>query len=99
MTAGRPGSTTRWRKLRRYVAARDGLVCRRPMCPCGGIELTLQPNQPNTMTCGHIVAVDDGGTDHPENLRAECARGNYADGAARTNRKQRRQRLNTSREW
>ena len=97
MTRG--GSTTRWRKLRRFIAARDGMVCRRPGCPCGGQPLTWEPRQPNTLTAGHIVAVDDGGTDDPENLRAECARENYADGARIVNRKRARSRLNTSREW
>jgi len=95
----RGGSTTRWRKLRRWVAARDGMVCRRPLCPCGGVALTWEPGQPNTVTLGHIVADTDGGSSHPENLRAECARENYADGARITNRKRARSRLNTSREW
>lgn len=95
----RGGSTTRWRKLRLYVAARDGLVCRRPACPCGNADLTMEPRKPNSLTLGHIVADVDGGTEHPENLRAECARYNYAEGAAMTNRSRGRSRLNTSREW
>lgn len=97
MTRG--GSTTSWRKLRRFIGARDGMMCRRPACPCGGARLTWERNMPNTMTAGHIVAVIDGGTDHPENLRAECARFNYAEGAQLTNARRARSRLNTSREW
>lgn len=97
MTRG--GSTTAWRRLRLYVAARDGMTCRRPGCVCGNDQLTMERGKPNSMTCGHIVAYDDGGTDHPDNLRAECARGNYADGAAIANGKRARSRLNTSRDW
>ena len=85
--------------MRRYVAARDGMICRRPLCPCGGAELTWAPDRPNTLTLGHIVAVVDGGTDHPENLRAECARENYADGARIGNARRARLALNTSRDW
>ena len=96
----RNGSTTEWRKLRRYVAARDGMVCRRPLCECGGVQLTWTRYQPNSFTLGHIVAHEDGGSDrNPENLRAECARGNYGDGARRTNRRRSRAALSTSREW
>lgn len=95
----RGGSTTAWRKLRRLVGVRDGMRCRRPLCPCGGVELTWERNRPNTLTAGHIVAVVDGGTDSPDNLRAECARENYAEGARITNTRRRRSRLNTSREW
>lgn len=98
-TPGRPGSTTAWRKLRRYVAARDGMVCRRPLCPCGGGPLTWAPRQPNTVTLGHVVAYVDGGSDHPENLRAECSQGSHREGADRTNRRKARSRLNTSRGW
>lgn len=95
----RGGSTTSWRKLRQLVAVRDGLVCRRPLCECGGAELTWERNKPNSYTLGHIVAHEDGGSEHPDNLRPECARGNYGDGAARTNRKRGRSRLSTSRAW
>jgi hypothetical protein len=59
----------------------------------------MAPGLPNSMTLGHIIPDTDGGTEHPENLRAECARHNYAEGAAITNRKRGRSRLNTSREW
>lgn len=91
----RGGSTRQWRKLRLYVAARDGLVCRRPLCECGGAELTLERRQPNSFTLGHIVPVIHGGTDHPENLRPECARENYREGSELS----RTPALNTSREW
>lgn len=85
--------------MRLIVADRDRWLCRRPGCECGGDELTPEPGKPNTMTCGHVVAVVDGGTDHPDNLRAECARGNYAEGANITNTLRRRSSLNTSRDW
>lgn len=88
------------RRLRSLVAARDAWTCKRPRCRCGGARLTSEPRQPLTLTVGHVVAVEDGGalTD-PANLRAECAGGNYADGADRTNRKRMRATLSTSRDW
>lgn len=86
-------------QLRLYVGGRDGMRCQRPGCRCGGCELTWTPLLPNTLTAGHVVAVEDGGTHHPDNLRAECAAGNYGDGADRTNRKRRSRSRNTSRAW
>lgn len=69
----RRGSTRAWRKLRAYVLARDGHTCQRPRpsgAPCG---------QPAT-DAGHILADALGGTNHPDNLRAECEQCNSIDG-------------------
>lgn len=67
------GSTRAARKLRAAVLERDGWTCRRPVP--GGI--CGAPAH----TCGHIIARVHGGTDTLANLRAECARHNYGDGA------------------
>lgn len=93
------GSSTAWRKLRAYIAERDSMRCQRPGCECGGAALVWARGLPNSLTCGHIVALVDGGTDHPDNLRAECARGNYADGARMRNASSPRAAINTSRAW
>ena len=52
------GSTRAWRKLRLVILERDGYRCR-----CG---------KPAT-DVDHILPVIQGGTDHPDNLRAGCA--------------------------
>lgn len=66
------GSTRAWRKLRAFVLARDGYLCQRPdPHDCQGVATDA----------GHIVARMNGGRDTPENLRAECARGNRSEGA------------------
>lgn len=70
------GSTRAWRKLRAYVLARDDYRCQRPEAhDCQGYATDA----------GHIVARSAGGRDTPENLRAECARGNRAEGARMRN--------------
>ena len=63
----RNGSTRAWRKVRAFVLDRDGHRCRRPLPPDG--RLCGKP----ATHAGHIVADVLGGTDHPDNLRAECA--------------------------
>jgi hypothetical protein len=101
-TRQRPGSSTAWRKLRAFVGARDGMRCQRPGCECGGAELTLATRQPTTLTLGHIRPwVETGHTSFdPADYRAECARGNYADGARIGNaRRAARRGLNPSRQW
>lgn len=58
----RPGSTTRWRKLRLLVLARDGYACMVRGPGCVGVA----------SVAGHIVPWIDGGPDDLDNLRAEC---------------------------
>lgn len=67
------GSTRAGRALRRVVLDRDGWRCQRPVP--GGICGAY------AHTAGHIIARVHGGPDTLDNLRAECARHNYADGA------------------
>lgn len=73
------GSTTAWRKLRRYVLDRDGWACKVPGCDRAAT------------TVGHLDARVDGGPllADPDRLRAECGPHNYAGGAAITNAKRR----------
>lgn len=56
------GSTTAWKKVRRLVLERDGYRCqiRGPRC----LTIATQAD--------HIVLKSQGGTDHPDNLRASC---------------------------
>jgi len=82
----RGGSTRAWRRVREYVLRRDQHTCRRIKADTG------RPCLAYATTAGHIVAVELGGTDHPDNLRAECTSCNYADGARRTNRNRRNQK-------
>lgn len=71
-----PRTTGRaWRRLRAYVLARDQYQCQR-MNPLTGIRC----GRPAT-DAGHILDVALGGTDHPANLRAECAHCNRSAGA------------------
>jgi 5-methylcytosine-specific restriction endonuclease McrA len=51
------GSTTRWRKLRRYVLARDGYIC----WLCG---------KPGADSVDHVIPRARGGTDDLSNLKA-----------------------------
>lgn len=71
----RAGSTRAWRRLRAYVLERDAHRCQRPLQPAG------QPCGAPARDCGHIVALAYGGTDHPDNLRAECTFHNRGEGA------------------
>lgn len=70
----RTGSTRAWRRLRDLVLERDGRACRRPIPPTG------MPCGRPANEAGHIVDKALGGTDTPENLRAECARCNRSAG-------------------
>ena len=68
------GSTTRWRRIRLAVFARDGRVCQVPLADgriCGRAASTI----------GHIVPRMHGGDDRWSNLRAECAYHNYRVGS------------------
>jgi 5-methylcytosine-specific restriction protein A len=58
----RNGSTRAWREIREFVLRRDGYEC----WSCGA----------HATDAGHIMAKVEGGSDHPENLRAECAKCN-----------------------
>lgn len=69
------GSTRQWRATREFVLERDGRICQRPVPPAG-----LICGKPAT-DAGHIVADVLGGTNHPDNLRAECEPHNASDGA------------------
>jgi 5-methylcytosine-specific restriction endonuclease McrA len=59
-------SSRPWYRLRLLVLERDGWTCQR----CGA---------PAT-DCGHLIPAAHGGPDTPDNLQAECARCNRADG-------------------
>jgi len=54
----RNGSTRSWRRLRAQILALDGYSCR----ICGGPASEVD----------HVIALADGGTDHPSNLRSLC---------------------------
>lgn len=57
--------------------------CGRPLDPAA------LRGQPGFVTVGHVLAIEDGGTNDLSNLAPECEKCNYGDGAARTNRKRR----------
>lgn len=67
-------STRAWRRLRAAILDRDGHVCQRPIPPAG------HPCGRPATDAGHIIAAAYGGTDHPDNLRAECEPCNATDG-------------------
>ena len=56
----RTGSTRRYRKLRKYIIARDGGRCHR----CGS-GVSIQAH--------HLIPIGAGGRDEPSNLRATCS--------------------------
>jgi len=58
----RGGSTRAWRELRAKILARDSHTC----AYCGDTATHVD----------HIIPVAAGGTDHPDNLTAACARCN-----------------------
>ena len=58
----RKGSTRQWRGVRAQVLFRDRWTCQQCGAPADHVD--------------HIAPVIDGGTDHPANLRALCARCN-----------------------
>jgi len=62
----RPGSTRSWRTLRTLILERDGHRCQLCARPAEHVD--------------HITPVIRGGTDHPNNLRATCARCNLTRG-------------------
>ena len=61
---------TLWKALRVHVFRRDGYVCQK----CGLHGQVLE--------CDHVVPLDQGGTDHPDNLQALCVGCHYAKTAA-----------------
>lgn len=65
--SGRRGSTRAWRRLRAHVLERDRYQCQRPTPPAGA------PCGRPATEAGHIIDAALGGTDHLDNLRAECA--------------------------
>jgi len=79
----RPGSTTRWRKLRALVLARDAYTCQR--CPSPHPLTTTDPSLPTHATLGHRPgrewATDQATSWNPDDYQAECARSNYSAGA------------------
>lgn len=81
----REGSTTRWRKLRAYVIARDRGICH--LC-----------SQPGANSCDHIIPLARGGTDDLWNLAAAHLGCNSAKGT-RLVGMQPGQQPRTSREW
>lgn len=69
------GSTRAWRRLRRLVLERDRYRCQLPAedgATCGAYATHVD----------HVVPRAAGGSDHPSNLRAACARHNLKRGAA-----------------
>lgn len=59
------------KETRALVLHRDGFTCQ----ICGraaGESDTLHPGRKVQLTMGHIVPQSQGGTDEPDNLRAEC---------------------------
>lgn len=76
-------SGSRWRRNVTIVRA-NASTCWR----CGrDLNPEAIEGDPDFPTVGHLVAVEDGGTDDLDNLAAECAKCNYGDGARRTNAK------------
>jgi HNH endonuclease len=67
----RRGSTSRWRRIREAILIRDRNICRKVVDGhlCGAYADTV----------GHIVRRENGGTDDPANLHAECAACNYGE--------------------
>lgn len=57
------GYGPKWRVLRAFVLARDRYICGW----CGAEAVTVD----------HIVGKAEGGTDHPSNLTAACAKCQY----------------------
>lgn len=79
------GSTSRWRRIRRFILDRDNHRC---MVPLPDGRTCLQP----ATHVDHIVARVLGGTDHPTNLRAACQQCNLRRGTATGHVKVTRQR-------
>ena len=70
--------TKRWRKLARWVVARDGY-----QCSIAGCQSDMR--QPGIATADHIKEPRDGGDFwDPHNLRALCRPHNLAKGIATT---------------
>lgn len=67
----RRGSTSRWRRIREAILIRDRSICRKVVDGhlCGAYADTV----------GHIVRRENGGTDDPANLHAECTACNYGE--------------------
>jgi 5-methylcytosine-specific restriction endonuclease McrA len=86
------GSTRRWRRIRLWVLDRDGWRCQLPPFP-GETGAAPAPGSwahaevRATVCAEHAEHVDHvtpraaGGTDHPDQLRASCARHNLERGA------------------
>ncbi len=83
------GSTTAWRKLRRWVLDRDGWRCQ--VDGCGRYADTV----------GHLDPLAEGHPKlaEPDRLRAECRTHNFAGGAAMTNARRRAERDDQLRGW
>lgn len=63
------GSTSRWRKMRQIILARD------PHC-----QLRLQGCTDRSDTVDHILAKSRGGSDEPSNLQGACQHCNLLKG-------------------
>ena len=82
-STNRPGSTTRWRKLRAYVLERDRYQCQ--ACP-EPHQLTTHDQTLGTHAhCGHKRGHEWAATQatswDPEDYQAECSRSNTSHGA------------------
>lgn len=75
-------------RLRAQLIALYGPVCWR----CGRYIR-------GTVTVGHVVRREHGGSDDLHNLRPECGPCNFRDGAASTNAKRSRRAVKPSRAW
>lgn len=70
------GSTRRWRRVRAYVLARDGYVCR-----------MVEGCQTRADSVDHVVPLVLGGARYdPANLRAACTAHNAGAGAVLSSR-------------
>lgn len=86
MAAKNPRGTRAYRTAVANLRAQGDAYCWRG---CGKpLYAHLSWPHPNSITLGHLIAIEDGGhpTD-PNNHAAECISCNMGDGAARTNRK------------
>jgi 5-methylcytosine-specific restriction endonuclease McrA len=65
-----PFWTKQWRHVRRQILDRDGRTCQLQYPGCTGRATHVD----------HVTPRRYGGTDHPDNLRAACARCNLRRG-------------------
>lgn len=86
MVAKNPRGTRAYRRAVANLKAKGDAYCWRG---CGTyLYATLEWPHPQSMTLGHIIALEDGGAPYDESNHApECIKCNMGDGARRTNAK------------